>query len=90
MDSRRRFECVERSAELQIPFFYFFLSSILITELCNLLELPNGTKIKNIFPHGQSYWTRTAHIQTEQPDGSELSFFLKVRVISEKQFRPDH
>ena len=41
-------------------------------------ELPQGSQVKGIFPHGTSYWTRTAEIQTEQADGAPLSFFLKV------------
>ena len=43
------------------------------------LELPPGSYIKGLFPHGAAYWTRTAAIQTEQADGSLLDFFLKVR-----------
>ncbi|KAE9378604.1 hypothetical protein N431DRAFT_553040 [Stipitochalara longipes BDJ] len=43
-----------------------------------LAALPEGTRIKGIFPHGASYWTRTAEIRTEQVDGSPRSFFLKV------------
>jgi protein-ribulosamine 3-kinase len=45
-------------------------------------ELPEGTKVKGIFPYGASVWTRTAEIQTQQADGSELSFFLKVQHLS--------
>jgi protein-ribulosamine 3-kinase len=45
-------------------------------------ELPQGTQIIGAFPHGASYWTRTAEIETQQADGSELSFFIKVCVIS--------
>lgn len=41
-------------------------------------ELPKCSQIKGIYPHGASYWTRTAEIQTEQADGSPQSFFLKV------------
>ncbi len=41
-------------------------------------ELPLGSIVKGIFPYGASYWTRTAEIQTEQPNGAPLSFFLKV------------
>ena len=43
-------------------------------------ELPYGSHVKSIFPHGASYWTRTAEIKTEQADGTPLSFFLKVNV----------
>ena len=41
-------------------------------------ELPPDSQVKGIFPHGASYWTRTAEIQTEQVDGVPRSFFLKV------------
>ena len=47
--------------------------------------LPLGTTILGIYPHGSSYWcgwTRTSEIETEQADGSELSFFLKVSFSS--------
>lgn len=44
-------------------------------------ELPQSTRIQGIYPHGASYWTRTAEIQTEQADGSSLSFFLKVQIF---------
>ena len=43
-----------------------------------LAKIPQPSKIVGIYPHGASYWTRTAEIQTEQEDGSPLSFFLKV------------
>lgn len=49
-----------------------------------LLVLPPDTNILSIFPHGNSYWcgwTRTSEIRTEQADGSELSFFLKVCIF---------
>jgi protein-ribulosamine 3-kinase len=45
-------------------------------------ELPQGTQIIGVFPHGASYWTRTAEIETQQADGSDLSFFIKVCVLS--------
>lgn len=47
-------------------------------------ELPQGTKILDISPCGASYWcgwTRTLEIRTEQADGSDLSFFLKVCIF---------
>ena len=44
-------------------------------------ELPQGTQIIGTFPHGASYWTRTAEIETRQADGSDLSFFIKVGVL---------
>lgn len=40
--------------------------------------MPPGTQVKGIYPYGASYWTRTAEIQTEQPDGTPFSYFLKV------------
>ncbi|MCJ1401864.1 hypothetical protein MMC11_005081 [Xylographa trunciseda] len=43
-----------------------------------LAKLPPGSYVKGIFPYGASYWTRTAEIQTEQTNGTPLSFFLKV------------
>ena len=43
-----------------------------------IVELPQGSRIKGISPCGASYWTRTAEIETEQVDGTQLSFFLKV------------
>lgn len=52
--------------------------------LMQSLELPKGTKVQSIRPHGASYWTRTAEIQTVQGDGDPLSFFLKVTSISIK------
>lgn len=42
------------------------------------VELPQGSRIKGISPCGSSYWTRIAEIETEQTDGLQLSFFLKV------------
>ncbi len=49
-------------------------------EKCRLrkVELPSGSRIKGISPCGASYWTRTAEIKTEQVDGTQPSFFLKV------------
>ena len=41
-------------------------------------RMPPGTDIREIFPHGSAYWTRTAAIQTTQADGSPLDFFLKI------------
>ncbi len=34
--------------------------------------------IEGIYRHGASYWTRTAEIATQCPDGSSPSYFLKV------------
>ena len=44
------------------------------------VELPQGSRVLGIFACGSSYWTRTAQIETEQEDGSVISFFLKVRT----------
>lgn len=41
-------------------------------------DLPPGSKIISIYPHGQTYFTRTAAIVTEQSDGRELKYFIKV------------
>lgn len=41
-------------------------------------NLPPGSVIKAIVPHGMAYWSRTAAIQTEQTDGTPLALFLKV------------
>lgn len=46
--------------------------------ILTLVELPDGSQVKGIFPYGASYWTRTAEIQTEQTNGTPLSLFLKV------------
>ncbi|KAF2650566.1 hypothetical protein K491DRAFT_608567 [Lophiostoma macrostomum CBS 122681] len=41
-------------------------------------KLPTGSSITSISPHGASYWTRTARIQTHDADGNAVSYFLKV------------
>jgi hypothetical protein len=41
-------------------------------------ELPPENSIISISAHGSSYWARTAKILTEDPDGEEVSFFIKV------------
>ncbi|CAF9912236.1 MAG: hypothetical protein HETSPECPRED_000883 [Heterodermia speciosa] len=43
-----------------------------------LAKLPPGTRIEGIYPHGTSYWTRTAAIKTSQADNRKQTFFLKV------------
>ena len=45
-----------------------------------LAELPPGTRIEGIYPHGASYWTRTAAIKTSQADDTKQTFFLKVSL----------
>ncbi len=52
-------------------------------------NLPQASTVVGIFPHGASYWTRTAEIQTEQEDGSSLSFFLKLSTFR-SYFSIDH
>ncbi|KAI4173453.1 MAG: hypothetical protein LQ348_006584 [Seirophora lacunosa] len=42
------------------------------------IELPAGSQVKGIFRWGFSHWTRTAKIVTEQADGTQKLFFLKV------------
>lgn len=42
------------------------------------VDLPPGSRVIGLFPHGAAYWTRTATIRTEQSDGTPLEFFLKV------------
>lgn len=46
--------------------------------LTNQSELPEGSVIESIVPHGASYWTRTAEISTQLSDGTPASYFLKV------------
>lgn len=43
--------------------------------------LPRGTQVLGNFPHGASFWSRTAKIDTQQEDGLRKSFFVKVRLI---------
>ena len=43
----------------------------------DLLELP-GYRVDRITPHGSSFWTQTAHLETTSTEGSPKSFFLKV------------
>jgi protein-ribulosamine 3-kinase len=49
-------------------------------------ELPQGTEVIGAFPHGASYWTRTAEIETQQADGSDLSFFIKVSNLFQSRY----
>lgn len=39
--------------------------------------MPDGTEIKAIQAHGQSYWSRTVEIQTTL-HGEPVSYFAKV------------
>lgn len=43
-------------------------------------KLLNNSQTKGIFPHGFSYWTRTAKIQIQLANGTFQSFFLKVTL----------
>ncbi|KAF2751821.1 hypothetical protein M011DRAFT_516270 [Sporormia fimetaria CBS 119925] len=43
-------------------------------------KLPGGSTIKSISPHGASYWTRTARIQTLDAEGKDVSYFLKYHI----------
>jgi hypothetical protein len=45
------------------------------------VDLPPGSRVTALIPHGAAYWTRTVMIRTEQSDSSPLDFFLKVRVF---------
>ncbi|KAL4733111.1 Fructosamine kinase-domain-containing protein [Aspergillus similis] len=42
------------------------------------IELPAGLTVVGIYPHGASYWTRTAEIKTANAQNDAVSFFLKV------------
>ncbi|KAF2162552.1 hypothetical protein M409DRAFT_27174 [Zasmidium cellare ATCC 36951] len=37
-----------------------------------------GTRVLDTVPHGASVWSRTARIDTEQADGSQRSFFIRL------------
>ncbi|KAL8641087.1 MAG: hypothetical protein Q9226_008675, partial [Calogaya cf. arnoldii] len=41
-------------------------------------NLPEGSNVANIFPHGSSFWTQTAQLRTTLPDGTPKFYFLKV------------
>ncbi|KAL4968577.1 Fructosamine kinase-domain-containing protein [Aspergillus stella-maris] len=43
-----------------------------------LAKLPIGLTVVGIYPHGASYWTRTAEIKTTNARNDAVSFFLKV------------
>lgn len=46
------------------------------------IDLPAGTKGKNIKAYGASYWTRTARLDVQLADGSIQPYFLKVNPLS--------
>ncbi|KAK7996733.1 hypothetical protein PG989_004773 [Apiospora arundinis] len=41
-------------------------------------ELPTGSQVVRISPHGSSFWTQTAQIETITTDGATRSYFLKI------------
>ncbi|CAO1598012.1 hypothetical protein XANCAGTX0491_001789 [Xanthoria calcicola] len=41
-------------------------------------NLPEGSKVAKIIPHGSSFWTQTAQLETTLPDGTAKPYFLKV------------
>ncbi|GAB1315398.1 hypothetical protein MFIFM68171_05608 [Madurella fahalii] len=47
----------------------------------NVMEkLPPGSRVVDVTPHGSSFWTQTAKLTTNLPDGSEQAYFLKVAL----------
>ncbi|THV98932.1 hypothetical protein D6D27_01240 [Aureobasidium pullulans] len=54
-------------------------------------HFPEDTEIKSIHPHGSSYWSRTAEIQTVV-SGEPVSYFLKVsqNKFARKMFRGEY
>lgn len=59
-------------------------SNVWQTNKADTAGLPPGSHVKGLFPHGAAYWTRTAVIRTELPDGSPSDFFLKVGYPAHK------
>ncbi|CZT06936.1 hypothetical protein WAI453_012824 [Rhynchosporium graminicola] len=43
-----------------------------------IAELPAGSEVKGIVPHGSSFWTQTARLSTTLSDGTLKYWFLKV------------
>ncbi|KAK8867654.1 Fructosamine kinase-domain-containing protein [Apiospora arundinis] len=41
-------------------------------------KLPTGSQILSITPHGSSFWTQTARLETTLADGTPNDFFLKT------------
>ncbi|KAK2881769.1 hypothetical protein FQN49_000436 [Arthroderma sp. PD_2] len=41
-------------------------------------ELPEGCRVLSTEPHGESFWATVGRINIELPNGSEMSFFIKV------------
>lgn len=43
--------------------------------------MPEDTRIISAEAHRASFWTRTARLDTELPDGTTSTYFLKVRTF---------
>ncbi|KAH8650076.1 Fructosamine kinase-domain-containing protein [Xylariales sp. PMI_506] len=43
-------------------------------------KLPIGSTIIDITPHGASFWTQTARLNTKLQDGTEQAYFVKVAI----------
>ncbi|OTA80150.1 hypothetical protein M434DRAFT_401903 [Hypoxylon sp. CO27-5] len=41
-------------------------------------KLPPGSEVIRLTPHGASFWTQTAHLETKLRDGASKSYFVKV------------
>jgi protein-ribulosamine 3-kinase len=53
----------------------------------HLKELPKGSSVLEVTPHGSSFWTQTAKLVAQFPDGSLKSYFLKVSIYPHVQFQ---
>jgi protein-ribulosamine 3-kinase len=51
-----------------------------VPNLTILLELPERCQVVDIIPHGSSFWTQTAHLETILADGKPKSFFVKIAL----------
>lgn len=56
----------------------FLIDIIILGSDSRCTELPDGSIVEAIVPHGASYWTRTAEITTQLSEGTPASYFLKV------------
>jgi len=52
----------------------------LLTVFPPCAELPEGSRVVDVTPHGSSFWTQTAKLTTTLRDGSEQPYFLKVAL----------
>jgi hypothetical protein len=52
---------------------------IRVADYCDVIEMPEGTQVLSIMPSGSSYWAQTAKIETVDPEGNEISYFIKVK-----------